>query len=193
MRIWLFLLCLLCLISCTSSQKDSDFVKASETLQKEINEKIESIHYLHGKKLYTVLRRLVHIGEPAIPSLLTAMKSDDGLTRSSSAYVLGQIGFRHPKIYESLRDGTADSSPTVRYESGAALLSQVRLVDPHVSGPYPFCRPGTDLDCGQLTQRCPFRQSFRFNQPANTRRAVWMAFSRFWRRPRPTARGSSPK
>lgn len=123
MRVWKLLLCLVFLASCRSAKKEGDFVKASETLQEEINEKIESIRYLQGEKLLAVLSRLVFIGEPAVPSLLKALEDEDDLTRSSAAFVLGEISIRHKRINGALRGLTRDPVPTVRYEAGASLLS----------------------------------------------------------------------
>lgn len=123
MRTKMILFLLLFLLACQSTDQNDDFVKASSALQEEIDSKIESIPYLHGSSLTAVLTRLTYIGEPAIPSLLKALESRDVLTRSSAAFVLGQIGFRHQKIYDALRKSTKDPVPTVRYESGASLLS----------------------------------------------------------------------
>lgn len=106
---------------CTSMAKRPAYLEAGPALQREIDDRVANIQYLRGRELVSNLRRLIWIGEPAIPTLLDAVGNADPKTRGSAAYVLGEI--RDPRVVEELRDALGDRVPEVRYEVAASLVT----------------------------------------------------------------------
>ncbi len=105
---------------CSSPAKNYDFLEAGPSLQREINQRVENLEFLHGEELVRNLQRLVWIGEPAIPDLLEALDSENPKTRGSAAYVLGEL--RDSRAVEALRERLDDPVPTVRYEIASSLI-----------------------------------------------------------------------
>src|SRR5262245_26341151 len=97
-RITLTLLCGLVisiLAGCgsTPAEKEKDgYAVASPVLQREIDQRIANLQFLHGKDHCASITTLIYIGEPANPSLVAALQHDDPETRAAIAYTLDEIG-----------------------------------------------------------------------------------------------------
>src|SRR5262245_48191796 len=106
----------------TVAEREKDgFVLASPVLQREIDQRIDNLRYQHNRDLLASMQRLITIGEPAIPALVKALKSDDPKTRSSVAFVLGEIGDQ--RAVKDLTQLLTDSVESVRFEGAAAVVT----------------------------------------------------------------------
>ena len=105
------------LVACGSTMDPDDpqYEEPPTFLREEIHERISNIPYLTDEKLYDNLRRLVYIGEPAIPQLLDGLETGNARTRGSCAYVLGLI--RDRRTIPPLKEALEDPVPSVRYEA----------------------------------------------------------------------------
>lgn len=106
--------------SCSSGGGASTFSRPSSLMKQYIQEKIEQIPYQHGEELILNLQWLAQSGEQSIPQLAKSLNHKIPKTRSSVAWVLGQIG--NKKAVKLLRRHTNDSQPVVRFEIARALL-----------------------------------------------------------------------
>lgn len=121
MKRMLIVASLSCLLpSCMSAQKVPEFQAASPLLQEEIDTLLRELPFRHGPELITTLKRLIYIGEPAVPSLVESLRAAHPKSRSNAAYVLGEIHDR--RVIPALRRGLNDSAPDVAYEVAASLL-----------------------------------------------------------------------
>jgi hypothetical protein len=98
---------------------DEDYAEPTAFLAAEIKDRIAALPYQSGEVLYSSLKRLAYIGEPAIPDLLEGLRSEHARTRGSCAYVLGMI--RDRRTMPQLRKALEDPLPAVRYEAAASL------------------------------------------------------------------------
>lgn len=106
--------------SCAVFQKDEEYTKASPGLQEEIDRLVSDLEFQHSEELLHADQRLVYIGEPAIPSLLKALRNKDGKTRSNAVYVLGEI--RDRRVVPHMKPLLSDDDLSVRYETATSLL-----------------------------------------------------------------------
>jgi HEAT repeat protein len=89
-------------------------------VQGEVERRIAELRYLHGNELLQSMTRLVQLGDAASGQIRANLKSDDWLTRSSLAWVMGTTGDR--RYIPDLRGMLDDRLPTVRYEAASALV-----------------------------------------------------------------------
>jgi len=89
-------------------------------VQGEITRRIAELRYLHGNELLESMNRLVQLGDAASAQIRENVHSEDWLTRSSLAYVMGATGDR--RYIPDLRGLLDDKLPTVRYEAASALV-----------------------------------------------------------------------
>jgi HEAT repeat protein len=108
------------LCSCSIFHSEEPYAQASPALQAEIDRLVRDLEFQHSEELLQADQRLVYIGEPAIPALLTALDSKDRKTRANSAYVLGEI--RDRRVVTHLRPLLDDEDVEVRYETAVSLL-----------------------------------------------------------------------
>jgi HEAT repeat protein len=107
-----------------TDQKDPaerDFSEATGFLREEIVQRLDALQYQSGPELITNVNRLAYIGEPAIPFLLAGLTHTSARTRSSCAFVLGNL--RDRRTIPALRERLADSVLLVRYEAATALCA----------------------------------------------------------------------
>jgi hypothetical protein len=111
-----------CLSSTPEREMERDgFAVASPVLQREIDQRIDNLPYVHGKDLLASMARLVYIGEPAMPRLIEALASEHPKSRGAAAYVLGEIGDK--RAIPEIRPLLDDSNELVRFEGAAALAT----------------------------------------------------------------------
>jgi len=106
--------------SCLSTGSKPEYPKASPLLQEEIDMLLRELPYRHGPELIATLKRLIYIGEPAVPSVVRTLRADHPKSRSNAAYVLGEI--RDRRVIPDLRKSLDDKASEVRYEVAASLL-----------------------------------------------------------------------
>ena len=115
----------LCLAGCQAGPEQRDYTeyqKPSPLLEQEIRDRVAALEFESGTTLVHNQRRLVYIGDPAIPFLLTGLRHTSRLVRGSCAYVLG--GIRDLRTLSDLRDVAEDDDVAeVRYEAAAALVA----------------------------------------------------------------------
>jgi hypothetical protein len=113
--------------SCISSEVEpreterDGYAVASPVLQREIDQRVENLPYLHGKDYLASVARLIYIGEPAIPSLIEALEADHVQSRGAAAYILGEIGDK--RSIPEIRPLLEDSSEMVRLEAAGSLAT----------------------------------------------------------------------
>lgn len=106
--------------STTVSEGGVDTGRRNAIIQAEIDRRIGELRYLRGGELLDSLGRLVAYGESATAAIREGARSDDWLTRSSLAWVMGAS---HDRRYiPTLRTLLDDSSGSVRYEAAASLV-----------------------------------------------------------------------
>jgi len=93
---------------------------ADVVLELEIERRVAEIPYMHGVELVSNLERLAAIGQPAVPKLVKALRSDDQLSRASACWVLGVIGDR--RNISAVRELLDDRETVVRYQAAASLV-----------------------------------------------------------------------
>jgi len=109
------------LVSCASwSRENPEYIQANPLLQEEIDTLVRDLPHMHGPELLGAMSRLVTIGEPAIPTLVEALKDPEPTKRSGAAFVLGEIHDR--RVIPDLRESLSDKVPEVRYEVAASLV-----------------------------------------------------------------------
>jgi HEAT repeat protein len=109
------------LTACVSVESEPIARPGSDIVLKlEIERRVAEIPYMHGVELVANLERLADIGEPAVPYLLDALKSDDRLSRASACWTLGVMGDR--RNIEAVRDMLDDRDHVVRYQAAASLV-----------------------------------------------------------------------
>ena len=116
-RIFAFVSLLAILPSCASTGHTPEYPEASPILQEEIDMLLRELPYRHGPELIATLKRLIYIGEPAIPSIVRTLRADHPKSRSNAAYEI-----RDRRVIPKLRKSLDDSAPGVRYEVAASLL-----------------------------------------------------------------------
>ena len=124
---------LVLLASCALFHHEEPFEEASPALKSEIDRLVKDLEYQHGAELLRSNQRLVYIGEPAIPTLLEALRSRDAKTKANATYVLGEI--RDRRVVPYLEPLVENEDGSVRYEAAASLLV---LGDWNVSVPVLF-------------------------------------------------------
>lgn len=97
------------------------FAVASPVLQREIDQRVENLPYVHGKDLRASMARLIYIGEPAIARLTEALEHDDAKARGAAAYILGEIGDK--RVIPQVRPLLNDAVEFVRFEAAGALAT----------------------------------------------------------------------
>lgn len=118
-----------CALSACQSSSNQEGVPTGQRnaiVQTEIDRRIAELRFLHGNELLQSMSRLVALGDVAAPAIREGSKSEDWLTRSSLAWVMGASSDR--RYIPDLRAMLDDSVPGVRYEAAAAL---VELGDPN--------------------------------------------------------------
>ena len=124
-RTVLLALCLAALTGCVSVESGSDrgvdVSGGSARRETMYREQVEEMRYMRNQELMSRIAYLVRSGEDAAPALREGTKSDDWLVRSSSVYVLGQMGDRRniPTLHACL----GDTSDVVRYQAAASLVT----------------------------------------------------------------------
>jgi len=109
------------MVSCAGlGHEVPEYMKANPLLQEEIDSLVRDLPHMHGPELLAAISRLITIGEPAIPALIGALNAEPSQTRSSSAYVLGEIHDR--RVISDLRGALDDTDVEVRYEVAASLV-----------------------------------------------------------------------
>jgi hypothetical protein len=123
----LFVVAMTALAACqtTSSEEGVDTGQSNAIVQSEIDRRIGELRYQHGSELLQSMERLVALGDAAAPAIRNGSRSDDWLTRSSLAWVMGASSDR--RFIPDLRAMLDDRDTRVRYEAAAAL---VELGDP---------------------------------------------------------------
>jgi hypothetical protein len=113
---------LLCLAGCQSSttKVGVDGGRKNAIVEGEVERRIAELRFQRGAELLNSMTRLVEIGEPAREQIRAGAKSEDWLTRSSLAWVMGASSDR--RYIPDLRELLADPVPGVRYETAAALV-----------------------------------------------------------------------
>jgi len=113
--------------SCVSTAEEEreterdGYAVASPVLQREIDQRVENLPYLHGKDYLASVARLIYVGEPAIPRLFEALESDAAQSRGAAAYILGEIGDK--RAITEIRPLLEDSSELVRLEAAGSLAT----------------------------------------------------------------------
>jgi HEAT repeats len=129
MRVVQFLLvaALTTLAACqtTTSEEGVETGRTNSIVQSEIDRRISELRYLHGNELLQSMTRLIALGDSAAPSIRRGAKSEDWLTRSSLAWVMGASSDR--RYIPDLRAMLDDPVMGVRYEAASGL---VELGDP---------------------------------------------------------------
>lgn len=119
----LFVLALSALAACQTTSSTEEGVgtgQGNAIVQSEIDRRIGELRYLHGNDLLQSMTRLVSLGDAAAPSIRKGAKSDDWLTRSSLAWVMGASSDR--RFIPDLREMLDDKVVGVRYEAASALV-----------------------------------------------------------------------
>ncbi len=109
----------------TTSEEGVATGRSNAIIQSEIDRRIGELRYLHGNELLQSMTRLVALGDSAAPAIRRGAKSEDWLTRSSLAWVMGASSDR--RFIPDLRAMLDDPTPGVKYEAASAL---VELGDP---------------------------------------------------------------
>ena len=112
----------LALGACTSTIDKSGVDTPAENaiVKREVERQVAELRYLHGNDLLDSLQRLKDMGDAAIPAIREGARSDDWLTRSSLAWVMGASADRRyiPDLHRLVKDKVVG----VRYEAAAALI-----------------------------------------------------------------------
>jgi HEAT repeat protein len=104
----------------TTSNNGVQSNQQNSIVQAEVERRIAELRYLHGNELLQSMTRLVALGDAASDQIRANLRSDDWLTRSSLAWVMGATGDR--RYIPDLRGMLGDKLPTVRYEAASALV-----------------------------------------------------------------------
>lgn len=117
---------ILALPSCLSGPEPREterdgYAVASPVLQREIDQRVENLPYVHGKDLQTSMARLIYIGEPAIMRLSESLEHEDAKARGAAAYILGEIGDK--RAIPMIRPLLDDPVTIVRFEAAGALAT----------------------------------------------------------------------
>ena len=124
-RTLLLALCLAALTGCVSVEtgpnRGVDVSQGSAKRAELYREQVEEMRYMRNQELMSRIGYLVRSGEDAAPAVREGTKSDDWLVRSSSVYILGQMGDRRniPALHACL----GDASDVVRYQAAASLVT----------------------------------------------------------------------
>ncbi|MCU0727109.1 MAG: HEAT repeat domain-containing protein [Planctomycetes bacterium] len=161
---------------------ERDFAEATGFLREEIVQRVDALQYQSGAELVTNTSRLAYIGEPAIPFLLTGLDHESSRTRSSCAFVLGNL--RDRRTITTLRAKLGDPALFVRYEVATALCAMGEgsgypvlisgLSDPEIRNRYKAheaLRLLTALDFG-----------YRHDDEPETRRMAVLRWEEWWHR-----------
>lgn len=113
---------LLSLCACqTTTMKDGvDASHTNQIVQAEVDRRIGELRFLHGTELLQSMSRLAKMGDEAAPKIRAGSKSEDWLTRSSLAWVMGASGDR--RYIPDLRSMLDDPMGGVRYEAASSLV-----------------------------------------------------------------------
>jgi HEAT repeat protein len=95
-----------------------EFEELSPFVKEDIEQKLKNVPYLRGQQVVEASSEIVKAGPGAIPLLQDAAADDDEMRRSFAMNVMGSIGDR--RALPTLRRGTQDSVPAVRYEAARA-------------------------------------------------------------------------
>jgi HEAT repeat protein len=110
----------------SSTEQGVDIKATNEIVDGEVARRIAELRYLHDQELLDSMARLATIGDAAMPRIRDGARSEDWLTRSSLAWVMGATGDRRyiPDLQTMLSDPVAG----VRFEAATSL---VQLGDPN--------------------------------------------------------------
>jgi HEAT repeat protein len=112
----------LALCACTTTVDNGgvDTKPQNAIVAREVERTVSELRYLHGNELLDAMTRLSKMGDAAAPAIRDGARSEDWLTRSSLAWVMGESKDRRyiPDLTRLLRDGVVG----VRYEAAAALI-----------------------------------------------------------------------
>ena len=109
-----------CACTTTTSIEGVDVHPDNKIVQAEVERCVAELRYLHGNELLDSMTRLKNMGDVAVPAIREGARSDDWLTRSSLAWVMGESRDRRyiPDLHRLLDDRVVG----VRYEAAAALI-----------------------------------------------------------------------
>ena len=118
----LLVLAVSALAACQTTSSDEGVAtgRSNAIIQSEIDRNISELRYKHGNELLQSMTRLVALGDSAAPSIRRGAKSEDWLTRSSLAWVMGASSDR--RFIPDLRAMLDDQDTRVRYEAASALV-----------------------------------------------------------------------
>ena len=122
MRVALVLLLGLAAAACTSTVEEHgvDTGRDNELMNGEVERKVAELRYLHGNELLDSMTYLAKLGDSGIPAIREGAHSDDWLTRSSIAWVMGSTADR--RYIPDLNHLLDDRVKGVRYEAAASLV-----------------------------------------------------------------------
>ena len=123
MRTAALLLFGLAAVACSSTvdeSGDKDVKRENSLMKGDVERRVADLRYLHGNDLLDSLSHLAKLGDSAMPAIREGARSDDWLTRSSVAWVMGATADR--RYIPDLNRLLGDRVKGVRYEAAAALI-----------------------------------------------------------------------